>query len=57
MVLYSQILDSAGPAFGVVLRHIRDKPDSPCIFHCTAGKDRTGVLAALLLKVCFLYSY
>ncbi|KAL1946463.1 hypothetical protein VTO73DRAFT_14567 [Trametes versicolor] len=51
MVLYSQILDSAGPAFGVVLRHIRDKPDSPCIFHCTAGKDRTGVLAALLLKL------
>ncbi len=57
MVLYSQILDNAGPAFGVVLRHIRDKPDSPCMFHCTAGKDRTGVLAALLLKVCFLHSH
>lgn len=56
MVLYSQILDSAGPAFGVVLRHIRDNPDSPCLFHCTAGKDRTGVLAALLLKVCLFYS-
>lgn len=57
MVLYSQILDSAGPAFGVVFRHIRDKSDSPCLFHCTAGKDRTGVLAALLLKVCLLYPY
>lgn len=50
MTLYAQILNSAGPAFGVVLRHIRDRPDSPCLFHCTAGKDRTGVLAAILLK-------
>ncbi|KAH9850816.1 protein-tyrosine phosphatase-like protein [Lenzites betulinus] len=51
MILYSQILNSAGPAFGVVLRHIRDRPNSPCLFHCTAGKDRTGILAALLLKL------
>ncbi|TBU33100.1 protein-tyrosine phosphatase-like protein [Dichomitus squalens] len=51
MQLYSQILDHAGPAFGVVLRHIRDKPEQGCLFHCTAGKDRTGVLAALLLKL------
>ncbi|KAI0660756.1 protein-tyrosine phosphatase-like protein [Cubamyces menziesii] len=51
MILYAQILDNAGPAFGVVLRHIRDKPDSPCLFHCTAGKDRTGILAAILLKL------
>ncbi|KAI0638416.1 protein-tyrosine phosphatase-like protein [Trametes polyzona] len=51
MILYSQILDNAGPAFGVVLRHIRDRPDAPCLFHCTAGKDRTGILAAILLKL------
>ncbi|KAI0340906.1 hypothetical protein BDW22DRAFT_1333671 [Trametopsis cervina] len=51
MELYSQILDHGGPAFGAVFRHIRDNPDSSCIFHCTAGKDRTGVLAALLLKL------
>ena len=72
MILYSQILDNAGPAFGAVLRHIRDRPGDGCLFHCTganmtgfgyksrlyticpafaAGKDRTGVLAAVLLKV------
>ncbi|KAI9000781.1 protein-tyrosine phosphatase-like protein [Trametes punicea] len=51
MILYAQILDNAGPAFGVVLRHIRDRPDSPCLFHCTAGKDRTGILAAILLEL------
>ncbi|KAF5320811.1 hypothetical protein D9619_000687 [Psilocybe cf. subviscida] len=49
--LYSQILDHGGPAFGDILRHIRDKPNEGCIFHCTAGKDRTGIIAAIILKL------
>jgi len=49
--LYSQILDHGGPAFGAILRHIRDKPNEGCIFHCTAGKDRTGIIAAIILKL------
>ncbi|KAH8096727.1 protein-tyrosine phosphatase-like protein [Cristinia sonorae] len=51
MKLYSQILDNAGPAFGVIFRHVRDKPTEGCFIHCTAGKDRTGVLAALILTL------
>ncbi|KAK7054142.1 protein-tyrosine phosphatase-like protein [Favolaschia claudopus] len=51
MELYSQILDHGGPAFGTILRHVRDKPTVPFILHCTAGKDRTGVIAAILLKL------
>ncbi|KZT05648.1 uncharacterized protein LAESUDRAFT_726936 [Laetiporus sulphureus 93-53] len=51
MELYSQIMDHGGPAFGVIFRHVRDKPTEGCIFHCTAGKDRTGVVAALFLKL------
>lgn len=51
MELYSQILDHGGPAFGSILRHVRDKPNEGCLFHCTAGKDRTGIIAAILLKV------
>ncbi|KAH9938005.1 protein-tyrosine phosphatase-like protein [Fomitopsis serialis] len=51
MELYSQILDNGGPAFGTILRHVRDRPNEAIIFHCTAGKDRTGVAAALLLKI------
>ncbi|KAI0042286.1 hypothetical protein FA95DRAFT_1525503 [Auriscalpium vulgare] len=47
--LYSEILDAGGPTFGTILRHVRDKPQSSFLFHCTAGKDRTGVMAALLL--------
>jgi len=49
MQLYSEILDAGGPAFGVILRHVRDSPNDAFIFHCTAGKDRTGIAAALLL--------
>ncbi|KAJ7044685.1 protein-tyrosine phosphatase-like protein [Mycena alexandri] len=51
MELYSQILDHGGLAFGTILRHVRDKPNEGCLFHCTAGKDRTGVIAAILLKL------
>ncbi|KAH7916222.1 protein-tyrosine phosphatase-like protein [Hygrophoropsis aurantiaca] len=51
MILYSQILDHGGPAFESILRHVRDRPTSPFLFHCTAGKDRTGVMAAILLKL------
>ncbi|KLU91169.1 hypothetical protein MAPG_09692 [Magnaporthiopsis poae ATCC 64411] len=28
--------------------HVRDNPEEPFLFHCTAGRDRTGVLAGLL---------
>lgn len=51
MELYSQILEHGGPAFGGILRHVRDKPNEACLFHCTAGKDRTGIIAAILLKL------
>ncbi|KZT71481.1 hypothetical protein DAEQUDRAFT_736668 [Daedalea quercina L-15889] len=51
MELYSQILDHGGPAFAAILRHVRDRPNEAFVFHCTAGKDRTGVAAALLLAL------
>lgn len=37
-----------GATFGALLRHLADHP-TPQVFHCTAGKDRTGMAAALLL--------
>jgi protein-tyrosine phosphatase len=33
------------------LRHLMDPLQQPALFHCAAGKDRTGVIAALLLNV------
>ena len=41
MQLYSEILDAGGPAFGAILRHVRDSPNDAFIFHCT------GTLSAL----------
>lgn len=51
MELYSQILDNGIVSYGTIFRHIRDRQDEGILFHCTAGKDRTGVLAALILKL------
>jgi protein-tyrosine phosphatase len=41
----------ARAAFGELLRHIADAEDGATLFHCAAGKDRTGWAAALLLHV------
>ena len=49
---YRDISMNAGPAYRKILEQIRDRPDQPFIFHCTAGKDRTGVWAALILRLC-----
>lgn len=35
--------------FGAIIREIVAHDGAPLLFHCSAGKDRTGVLAALLL--------
>ncbi|KAJ7478632.1 protein-tyrosine phosphatase-like protein [Mycena galericulata] len=51
VTLYQEILDSAGPAFEKVFRHMLDRPEEPCLFHCTAGKDRTGLFTAILLML------
>ena len=49
---YRDILSNAGSAFGEILRYLSQPNEpSPCVFHCTAGKDRTGLLAALLLSL------
>jgi protein tyrosine/serine phosphatase len=33
------------------VRHLLDPANHPVLFHCAAGKDRTGVVAAMLLSV------
>jgi protein tyrosine/serine phosphatase len=34
------------------LLHLANEPQKPLILHCTAGKDRTGVICALILSLC-----
>lgn len=49
---YMDIFTSGAPAYRTVLEHLASPDPSPCLIHCTAGKDRTGGLAALVLLLC-----
>lgn len=49
-LLYSGLLAHAGAEIGRLLEGIAARDAVPAVFHCTAGKDRTGVVAALILR-------
>lgn len=49
--LYKLALVERQAAIARVLQIIADAPPGAVLFHCTAGKDRTGIVAALLLGV------
>ncbi|KIY63706.1 hypothetical protein CYLTODRAFT_432849 [Cylindrobasidium torrendii FP15055 ss-10] len=51
MKIYEEILTVGAPSYERIFRHIIDKPEEPCLVHCTAGKDRTGVFSMLILLV------
>jgi protein tyrosine/serine phosphatase len=47
---YSRILERYAPNFARALAAIADV-DGTVVFHCAGGKDRTGLVAALLLRL------
>ncbi|HZR12044.1 MAG TPA: tyrosine-protein phosphatase [Acidimicrobiia bacterium] len=49
--LYGMMLERFADRFVGVLRVVADPVNQPVVFHCAAGKDRTGLVAALLLGV------
>jgi protein tyrosine/serine phosphatase len=49
---YASILENAPPSYKTILLHLANEPEKPLIVHCTAGKDRTGVICALVLSLC-----
>jgi protein-tyrosine phosphatase len=49
--IYVLMLDRYADRFVRVLRALADEGAHPIVFHCAAGKDRTGIVAALLLSV------
>jgi protein-tyrosine phosphatase len=49
--VYGMMIEHGAASFGTVVRQAADADQLPLLFHCTAGKDRTGVTAMLLLSV------
>jgi protein-tyrosine phosphatase len=47
---YRDFVNKNASTFGRFLKHLLEEP-TPQVFHCTAGKDRTGFAAALLMSV------
>lgn len=47
---YTEVLEHAGPAYRRIFVFLRDRPrEEKCLVNCSAGKDRTGLLCALVL--------
>jgi protein-tyrosine phosphatase len=47
---YAEVADDGAAELSAALRVIAASP-APIVFHCTSGKDRTGLLAALVLTL------
>ncbi len=47
---YRMMIDHRQEAFGEIFKTIA-RVDGPLVFHCFAGKDRTGLVAAMLLSI------
>ncbi len=46
---YGSMLERGGATIRRTLELLADEANLPLVFHCSAGKDRTGILAAVLL--------
>ena len=49
VVQYSQLIDECQPAVKTVLETIAQAENGGVLYHCAGGKDRTGLITALLL--------
>lgn len=50
--MYTEVMiDHNAALIGAILRRLADTQNRPALIHCSAGKDRTGVLIALLLAL------
>jgi hypothetical protein len=48
---YFAIAEQYGDSLAKVFSILSDETALPAVFHCTSGKDRTGIVAALLLEL------
>jgi protein-tyrosine phosphatase len=48
--MYGRMLEHSGRVIGTMFGGLASRSSLPAVFHCHAGKDRTGLVAALLLE-------
>lgn len=48
---YPDLMESRGPVWATAIGILANEDAYPAMFHCVTGKDRTGVLGALILDV------
>ena len=48
---YLEMVESGRAAVARALEVLAEPPSLPAVFHCAAGKDRTGIVAAILLEL------
>lgn len=51
MKTYESFANDDAPKFNTLLHQIIVQDSNPNVFHCTAGKDRTGYTAAMILAI------
>ena len=49
---YAGWLENSKPAIKEALTTLFNPDNLPALYHCEAGKDRTGIISALILSVC-----
>ncbi|HXA32369.1 MAG TPA: tyrosine-protein phosphatase [Acidimicrobiales bacterium] len=49
--IYRMLVEDRGPAIAAVIRELAAPGALPAVVHCSVGKDRTGVIIALVLSV------
>jgi protein-tyrosine phosphatase len=52
VVFYDAALDRCRTQIAEALRAVADAPEGAVVVHCVGGKDRTGLIAGLLLRLC-----
>jgi protein tyrosine/serine phosphatase len=48
---YINLLQEGADVIRTILLYIRDHPEDTFLIHCSLGKDRTGVVFAILLCI------
>ena len=49
--IYRHVIDERGDTIGAAVRVLATADAFPALIHCSAGKDRTGIVVALILAV------